>query len=191
MEKKEKNQADYNLCTSNPPCVPVQARSTVLPEDRLLCKQLSGYSTVPRRARLGEAGFDLFACLKNDHEQRTITIPPHQKASIPTGIAVSCPPNIVYQINPRSGHADKAAIDTLAGVIDSTYRGELKVILQNHGSKDFIVNHGDKIAQMLPLQLANFHGIELELAKELDTTERGDQGFGSTDQPKPPQVTEN
>lgn len=188
MEKKDKNSTDYNLCTSNPPCVPVQARMTVVPEDRLLCQRLSAGAIVPRRDKDGDAGFDLFACLP---DKGWVTLSPNNSISIPTGIAVSCPPNIVYQINPRSGHAKKFGIDILGGVIDSTYRGEVIVMLQNHGHQAFLVNHGDKIAQMLPLQLANYTRTELELVEKLDSTERGDQGFGSTDKPKPNSMITN
>ena len=98
---------------------------------------------------------------------------------IPTGLSIAIPDNTEVQIRPRSGLAAKNNISVLntPGTIDSDYRGELKVILYNHGIKDFIVNNEDRIAQMVlvPIIKATFEEVE-----SLPSTIRGEGGFGST-----------
>ena len=104
---------------------------------------------------------------------------PQKSELIPTGISIAIPDNTEIQIRPRSGLAAKNNISVLntPGTIDSDYRGELKVILYNHGKKEFIVNNNDRIAQivMVPILKAAFEEVE-----DLPETIRGQGGFGST-----------
>lgn len=108
-----------------------------------------------------------------------IFLKPFQRALVPTGIAVEIPPGYEAQIRPRSGLAIRHGITLLntPGTIDADYRGEIKVILINLGEEDFVINRGDRIAQMVicPVMI-----VELEEVEELSTTHRSDGGFGST-----------
>ena len=117
---------------------------------------------------------DLAAHIKN-----RITIKPGKTAIIPTGIAIAIPKNYEIQIRPRSGLAAKKNISVLntPGTIDSDYRGEIKVILFNHGKEEFIIKNNDRIAQMV---LAPVHKIDFEEVENLPDTVRGEGGFGST-----------
>ena len=108
-----------------------------------------------------------------------LTLKPGERFMVPTGIAIALPPGWEAQIRPRSGLAAKHGITCLnsPGTIDADYRGELKVILINHGADDFVINRGDRIGQMViaPVWQAQF--VETDT---LDETERGAGGFGST-----------
>jgi len=117
---------------------------------------------------------DLMAFVKN-----SIKIEPNTLELVPTGLSVAIPEDLEIQIRPRSGLAAKSSISVLntPGTIDSDYRGELKVILFNHGNKDFIVNNNDRIAQMV---LTPVIKMELEEVDQLPETIRGSGGFGST-----------
>lgn len=108
-----------------------------------------------------------------------ITIPPHKSALIPTGLRLEIPPGFEIQVRPRSGLALKDQITVLntPGTIDADYRGELKVILINHGDKPFVVTYGMRIAQIV---LAEVIQAEFLLEKALTTTARGEGGFGHT-----------
>lgn len=130
---------------------------------------------LPTYATPGSAGLDLYACLENEQ-----LILPGQTTKIPTGISMELPgPGVVALICARSGLAAKYGISltNAVGVIDSDYRGEIQVLLINHGTEPFTVHHGDRIAQMLfvPVYMAKI--IE---AEELQKTQRGSGGFGST-----------
>ena len=122
----------------------------------------------------GSSGMDLMAFLKDP-----VTIKPKSSELISTGISVAIPEDTEIQIRPRSGLAAKSNISVLntPGTIDSDYRGELKIILYNHGVDDFVVNNGDRIAQMvlMPVLKASFEEVE-----DLPNTIRGIGGFGST-----------
>ena len=113
------------------------------------------------------------------HIKDPIYIKPKKSELIPTGLSIAIPNSTEIQIRPRSGLAAKNNISVLnaPGTIDSDYRGELKVILYNHGDENFIVNNEDRIAQMVlvPIIKAN-----LEEVKDLPKTIRGEGGFGST-----------
>lgn len=108
-----------------------------------------------------------------------LTLAPGERFMVPTGIAIALPPGWEAQMRPRSGLAAKHGISCVnsPGTIDADYRGELKVILINHGADDFIVKRGDRIGQMViaPVWQARFEEVA-----ELDDTERGAGGFGST-----------
>lgn len=122
----------------------------------------------------GAAGADLSARL-----DKSVTIASGHQAIIPTGIALEIPSGYEVQIRARSGLAAKYGIGLANGVgtIDSDYRGEINVILINHGKRPFEVEDGMRIAQMV---VAKYEQIALELAEELSDTERGESKFGST-----------
>tara|TARA_R110000824_G_scaffold2286_2_gene10688 strand:- start:45 stop:560 length:516 start_codon:yes stop_codon:yes gene_type:complete len=137
---------------------------------KILVKKLEESAKTPRKANSSDAGFDLYA-------SQAATIPPGDRHKISTGISIAIPLGFVGLIWPRSGSAMKFGIDTLAGVIDSEYRGEICVILQNHGSLPYAVSPGDRIAQMIISKIPDF---KMELSDSLDNTNRGTGGFGST-----------
>ena len=109
----------------------------------------------------------------------TLTIKPNQSVLVPTGLSIAIPDDTEVQIRPRSGLAAKSNISVLntPGTIDSDYRGELKIILINHGKEDFLINNGDRIAQMILMPVLK---IEFEEVEDLPETIRGSGGFGST-----------
>ena len=140
----------------------------------ILIKRLSKAVSLPKYETDGSSGFDLKANVSEN-----IEIKPGQIEVIPTGLAVSIPKKFEIQIRPRSGLAAKNQITVLntPGTIDADYRGEIKVILINHGNKSFIIEKGLRIAQMVvcPIIKANLKEVET-----LDETHRGSSGFGST-----------
>ena len=117
---------------------------------------------------------DLMAFIK-----KPINIKPKTSCLIPTGVSVAFPEEFEIQIRPRSGLAAKNNISVLntPGTIDSDYRGEIKVILFNHGNNDFLINNKDRIAQMILTPICK---MSLEETDDLPETVRGDGGFGST-----------
>ena len=131
---------------------------------------------LPKYETEGAAGLDLFAATKEDTK---IIIPPRKAEMIPTGIAISVPSGYEAQIRPRSGLAAKNGITVLnsPGTIDSDYRGEILVMLINHSNKDFEILRGMRIAQMIISKIEQFNLIPVD---ELDITDRGKDGFGST-----------
>ena len=108
-----------------------------------------------------------------------IILKPGERNMVPTGIAIALPPGWEAQMRPRSGLAAKHGISCVnsPGTIDADYRGELRVILINHGADDFVINRGDRIGQMV---IAPVWQAVFEEVPELDETERGSGGFGST-----------
>ena len=141
---------------------------------KVLVKKLNSKVKLPIYKTQGSSGMDLMAFL-----DKSISIMPQKSELIPTALSIAIPDNTEVQIRPRSGLAAKNNITVLntPGTIDSDYRGELKVILYNHGDKEFRVNNGDRIAQMVivPIIKATFEEVE-----NLPKTIRGDGGFGST-----------
>ena len=141
---------------------------------KILIKKLNSKVKLPKYKTDGSSGMDLMAFL-----DKPISIMPQKSGLIPTGLSIAIPDNTEVQIRPRSGLAAKNHISVLntPGTVDSDYRGELKVILYNHGSEEFIVNNDDRIAQMIlvPIIKATFEEVE-----NLPETIRGDGGFGST-----------
>lgn len=134
---------------------------------------LSG-NALPEYATAGSAGIDLRASLPEAQ-----SIPPGQWKVIPTGIMIELPIFLEGQVRPRSGLAAKFGITCLnsPGTIDSDYRGEIKVILINHGKEEFIINNGDRIAQLV---ICRVEKISFKEQSTLNTTHRNDGGFGST-----------
>jgi len=141
---------------------------------KILIKKLNSKVKLPSYKTDGSSGMDLMAFI-----DKPISILPQKSELIPTGLSIAIPDNTEVQIRPRSGLAVKNNISVLntPGTVDSDYRGELKVILYNHGNKEFIVNNEDRIAQMVlaPIIKANFEEVE-----NLPETIRGKGGFGST-----------
>jgi len=132
---------------------------------------------LPQYQTTGSSGLDLVANLDQDTKQ--ITIKPNKWEIIPTGITIELPDGCEAQIRPRSGLAYKYGVTVLnsPGTIDNDYRGEIKIILINHGHEDFIVKNGDRIAQMI---ISKYEQVELEEIEFLTGTTRNDGGFGST-----------
>jgi dUTP diphosphatase len=130
----------------------------------------------PRQQTAGAAGVDLPAALGPDE---VVTIAPGRTAMIPTGFAIALPEGFEAQIRPRSGLAAKHGVTVLnaPGTVDADYRGEVKVMLINHGQVPFEVRRGDRIAQMVVAPVTAVSFVEQET---LDDTERGDKGHGST-----------
>ena len=141
---------------------------------RVLIKKLDPKVTLPSYKTKGASGMDLMAFVKEK-----IVIKPQTSALIPTGLSVAFSEDYEIQIRPRSGLAAKNNISVLntPGTVDSDYRGELKIIIFNHGNHDFIINNDDRVAQMVLTPVAK---MELEEANELPKTLRGEGGFGST-----------
>ncbi len=141
---------------------------------KVLVKKLNPKVELPKYKTEGSSGMDLMAFIENP-----ITIKSQNSALIPTGLSIAIPENTEVQIRPRSGLAAKSNISVLntPGTIDSDYRGEIKIILFNHGKDDFTINNNDRIAQMIlmPVLKAKFEEVE-----ELPKTIRGSGGFGST-----------
>jgi len=137
-------------------------------ESDLVCRVLG--SPIPKYAYEGDAGADLMA-------SESIIIPARDKALVSTGIRLEIPEGYVGLIWPRSGLAVKNAIDTGAGVIDSNYRGEIKILLFNHSDFDFQIQSGDRVAQIM---IQKVERVQFLPAKNLSETVRDKGGFGST-----------
>lgn len=140
----------------------------------MFIKRMEGCTQpVPRRESKGAAGYDLRA----SDVTGICHIRPGERKIINTGFAWQIPPGYVGMIRPRSGLAVREGLDVLAGVVDSDYRGEVKVLLVNHGHESSMIRTGDRVAQMV------VSPVETDALVEVDTladAERGDGGFGST-----------
>ena len=141
---------------------------------KVLIKKLNPSVKLPKYESSGASGVDLTAFI-----EEAIDLKPKQSALIPTGLSVAFSEDFEIQIRPRSGLAAKNNISVLntPGTIDSDYRGEIKVIIYNHGSENFLINNGDRIAQMI---LTPVLKMELEEVNNLPKSIRGKGGFGST-----------
>tara|TARA_B110001452_G_C15003312_1_gene350736 strand:- start:54 stop:491 length:438 start_codon:yes stop_codon:yes gene_type:complete len=141
---------------------------------KVLIKKLSSQVELPSYKTSGASGMDLMAFIKS-----SVIIKPKTSCLIPTGLSMAFSENYEIQIRPRSGLAAKNNISVLntPGTIDSDYRGEIKVIIYNHGNEDFVINNKDRVAQMI---LTPVIKMELTEAKELPKTIRGEGSFGST-----------
>ena len=141
---------------------------------KVLIKKLSPSVEIPTYKTAGASGIDLMAFI-----EKPIKLAPKSSCLVPTGLSVAFSEEYEIQIRPRSGLAAKNNISVLntPGTIDSDYRGEIKIILFNHGNNEFIINNKDRIAQMI---LMPVHKMELEEVKNLPDTLRGKGGFGST-----------
>ena len=141
---------------------------------KVLIKKLDPAVELPAYKTEGASGMDLMALLN-----QPINLKPNSSCLVPTGLAVAFSSDFEIQIRPRSGLAAKKNISVLntPGTIDSDYRGEIKVILFNHGERDFLINNKDRIAQMI---LTPVIKMSLEETDDLPETIRGEGGFGST-----------
>ena len=141
---------------------------------KVLVKKLDPNVKLPIYKTEGASGMDLIAFI-----EKSINIKPQTSEIVSTGLAFAFSENYEIQIRPRSGLAAKNNISVLnaPGTIDSDYRGEIKVIIYNHGDNNFIINNGDRIAQMV---LTPVIKMELEFVSDLPETIRGEGGFGST-----------
>ena len=141
---------------------------------KVLIKKLFPEVQLPSYKTSGASGMDLMAYVKSP-----VTIKPKTSSLIPTGLSLAFSDDYEVQIRPRSGLAAKSNISVLntPGTIDSDYRGEIKIIIYNHGNNDFTINNKDRIAQMI---LTPVIKMELEETENLPATIRGKGGFGST-----------
>jgi dUTP pyrophosphatase len=133
-------------------------------------KKLEESAIIPTRATDSDAGYDLYST--NDG-----VVPARGRKVVGTGIAIAIPPGHYGRVAPRSGLAVKRGIDVLAGVVDSGYRGEVGVVLQNLSDEDFPFKKGDRVAQLILEQCNTIGWVELD---ELEDSVRSDGGFGST-----------
>lgn len=126
----------------------------------------------PRQAHEGDAGFDLTAA-------EDVKLAPGARAAVGTGLAVSIPPGFAGLVLPRSGHAARHGVGVVnaPGLIDSGYRGEVRVLLINHGAEPVAFSRGDRIAQLVITPVPEVELVEVE---ELESSGRGAGGFGST-----------
>jgi dUTP pyrophosphatase len=131
---------------------------------------LSSKAKAPTRGSAFAAGYDLYSTTD-------VVIKAHDRAVVPTDIAIAVPPGTYGRIAPRSGLAVKHGIQTGAGVIDADYRGEVRVLLFNHSNEDYKIESGDRICQLVLESIIN---PPIEVVEALDDTERGQGGFGST-----------
>ena len=141
---------------------------------KVLIKKLDSAVAIPVYKTIGASGMDLMAFIK-----QPIKLSPKSSCLVPTGLSVAFSEEFEIQIRPRSGLAAKNNISVLntPGTIDSDYRGEIKVIIFNHGNNEFIINNNDRIAQMILTPVVK---MELEEIESLPETIRGEGGFGST-----------
>lgn len=130
----------------------------------------TGDGVPPSRSTAHAAGADL-------HAAEDLTLAPGERRLVPTGLRVAIPPGHAGLVWPRSGLAVRDGIDTMAGVIDSDYRGEVRVLLINHGREPFRIRRGDRIAQLL---VQRVEPAEFVPADGLPESARGEGGFGST-----------
>jgi len=150
-------------------------------------RKLSGSARIPFKAHPTDAGYDLFASAYAE-------IAPMQRVIVPTALCVAIPEGYYGRIAPRSGLAIERGIDVLAGVVDPSYRGPVGVVLINLNykkpnsevgsyenimgdSNTFKINEGDRIAQLI---IEKYHSVEFEEVSELEESDRGESGFGST-----------
>lgn len=135
-------------------------------------KRLDPELPIPSAAYIGDAGVDL-------HTRIDFVLKPGERSAVPTGLAVSIPVGLAGLVMPRSGHARKHGIGVVnsPGLIDSGYRGEISVLLINHGEAEVSFVRGDRIAQLC---LVSVPAVEWAEVEELDESERGEGGFGSS-----------
>ena len=141
---------------------------------KVLIKKLASSVQLPTYKTSGASGMDLMAFIAEP-----VILKPQSSCLVPTGISVAFSEEFEIQIRPRSGLAAKNNISVLntPGTIDSDYRGEIKVIIFNHGNKEFIINNNDRIAQMILMPVLK---VDFEEVSNLPETIRGSGGFGST-----------
>lgn len=137
---------------------------------KLQIKKLHPDAVLPRYANPRDAGLDLFSL-------EEVVLQPNEKKTIKTGVAIALPENHVGLIWDKSGLASKFHLHTFAGVIDESYRGELQIVIGNFSSQPYKIEKGHKIAQLLVQPITY---VNVEEVQDLNTTQRGEGGFGST-----------
>ena len=142
----------------------------------ILIKKIFKDVNLPKYETRGSSGLDLEAYINDD-----IVLAPGERKLIPTGISIAIPDTMEIQIRPRSGLAFKNGISVVntPGTIDADYRGEIKVLLINHGNENFIIKKFQRIAQMVVCPIIK---VKLKVIEDLPETVRGEGGFGSTGQ---------
>ena len=145
--------------------------------------KLHADAIIPKRANPGDAGFDLSSIGADDIGR--VVVPARGRALVDTGLAIEIDASCYGRIAPRSGLAVKHGICVGAGVVDSSYRGPVKVLLFNHSDTDFIVNPGDRIAQIIFEQIESLYDLTEVSHQEMCTSDRGSGGFGSTGVARP------
>jgi len=141
---------------------------------RLRIERLREDAKVPAYATDGAAGLDLAAAL-----DAPLTLAPGETIAVPTGIAIALPPSTEGQVRPRSGLAARHGVTVLnaPGTIDEDYRGEVRVLLINHGTEPFVIEPGHRVAQLVVSPITR---VRCEVVSDLGETRRGSGGFGST-----------
>jgi dUTP pyrophosphatase len=139
--------------------------------DIIKVQLLNDKAQIPTRANENDAGFDLYSIIDT-------VIPPKQRKTVNTGIAIQMPEHMAGLIWPRSGLSVKRGVDVLAGVIDSGYRGQIMVCLYNTSDEIVVLNAGDKIAQIIFQEVPR---VLMEVHESLGSSQRGENGFGSSD----------
>ncbi len=139
-------------------------------------KKLHSKANVPQYMTTLAAGMDICACIEDDQ-----VIKPGERALVPTGLAFAIPEGFEIQVRPRSGLAIKHGISLVnsPGTIDADYRGEVAIIIINHGQNDFTIQHGDRVAQVVVAPVCQ---AQIQVVSELSETDRGQGGFGHTGQ---------
>jgi len=146
----------------------------LLKENKMRLNIVSKSGVIPKYETEGSAGMDLKAYL-----DEPITLKPMERKLVPTGLFIELPLGYEGQVRARSGLAIKKGIGLVnsIGTIDSDYRGELKIPMINFGSEDFVINDGDRVAQLI---IAKYERVETVLVESLSDTKRGHGGFGHT-----------
>jgi dUTP pyrophosphatase len=167
------NYSQFTLANNNYLCTPFSYIKNKIMEIQINVVNKSRHS-LPQYETLMSAGMDVRANL-----DIPLTIKPLERTLVPTGLFISLPEGYEMQIRPRSGLAAKNGITVLnaPGTIDADYRGEIKVILVNLSENDFVINDGERIAQMV---VARHERAQWNVVEELDETQRGAGGFGHT-----------
>ena len=135
-------------------------------------KRLDSQVEIPAKSHIGDAAVDL-------HARSEVSLEPGERVAVPTGIAVAIPEGFAGLVLARSGHARRAGVGIVngPGLIDSGYRGEVSVLLINHGDEPVTFAEGDRIGQLAVVPVPEVEWVEVD---ELDETDRGEGGFGST-----------
>ncbi|HEY9754853.1 MAG TPA: dUTP diphosphatase [Oculatellaceae cyanobacterium] len=145
-----------------------------MPDIKLRVKRLPHCKALPKYATEGASGLDLCAAIA-----QPLTIASRERKRVPTGVIIAIPEGYEGQVRARSGLADRAGLGLTNGIgtIDSDYRGEVQVLMINHGPDSYTIQPGDRVAQLVLMPVPR---VEVEEVDELTTTVRGDGGFGST-----------
>lgn len=157
---------DYTYPTANI----LSSKGIVVDQNDICCKKLCSEATIPTKSHVLDAGWDLYS---SEHQD----IPPSRWGLVNTGISMAIPEGYAGLIWPRSGLAVKKGIDVFAGVIDSGYRGEIKVCLFNSSKLYIEIQKGDRVAQILFQEVPKMTMVEVD---ELNESKRGGDGFGSS-----------